>query len=69
MATEGQDTARHRWLGVGRSSSPDSVAAAYGATEGALTGPDPKLLMAFGSDSYDLPALLGAIRERAPDTP
>ncbi len=54
-----------RWLAVGHSSDTDPRSAGAAATEAAISGEDPKLLVVFGSDSHDLPALLAGIRETA----
>ncbi len=58
-----------RWLAVGQSSHADARAAGADAIEQAVRGGDPKLLIVFCSDSYDLPALLGGIGDRAGDVP
>ena len=50
-----------RWMAVGTSSDPDGAAAGAAAATAALSGTDPKLLVVFCSDAYDLPALLGGI--------
>lgn len=55
--------ATDRWMAVGTSSDPDAARAGTAAASAALTGPDPKLLVVFCSDSYDLPALLAGINE------
>ena len=57
-----------RWLGVGKADGLD-VAAGARAADDAIVGEDPRLLVVFCSDSYDLPGLLGSIRERAGDVP
>ena len=54
-----------RWLGVGRSSHPDAATAGRAAAAEAVTGDDPRLLVVFCSDSYDLPALLAGIAAEA----
>jgi len=58
-----------RWLGVGYSDDPDPKAAGTAAADTALREADPKLLMVFCSDSYDLEALLAAINERSGGVP
>jgi hypothetical protein len=54
-----------RWIGVGSSDDPNAAAAGRAAAAGALQGPDPRLLVVFCSDFYDLDALVGAIHERS----
>jgi hypothetical protein len=51
------ESARTRWLGVGRSNDTSPATAAADAVGAAITGDDPKLLIAFCSESYNLPAL------------
>jgi hypothetical protein len=58
-----------RWMDVGRSDLDDARAAGVAAAEGALTGADPKLLVVFCSDSYDLDELVEGIRALAPGVP
>jgi hypothetical protein len=60
---------RSRWIGVGHSTEADAHAAGQAAVTDALTGDDPKLLIVFSSDSYDLDQLLAGIAEQAPNTP
>lgn len=60
---------RPRWFGVGRSDSSDAVEAGAAACGAALRGPDPKLLIVFASDSYDLPALVRSVGDSAPGVP
>jgi hypothetical protein len=48
-------------MGVGQSGDPDPAAAGRSAARAAVTGADPKLLVVFCSDSYDLRALVGGI--------
>jgi hypothetical protein len=62
------DAAR-RWVGVGHSVDPDARAAGRAAAADALRGADPKLLLVFCSDSYDLGELAAAIAEQAPGAP
>ena len=57
-----------RWMGVGNAKGSDAAAGARAAAD-ALVGPEPKLLVVFCSDAFDLEALVGAIRERAGDVP
>ena len=64
-----RNPAADRWLAVGQSSSADARAAGRAAAEQALTGDDPKLLVVFCCESYDLAELLAGIREAAGDTP
>jgi hypothetical protein len=58
-----------RWLGVGRSDDPDARRAGLQACAAALLGDDPKLVVVFCSEAYDLPELLDAIRERSGGVP
>ncbi|HET8756500.1 MAG TPA: FIST N-terminal domain-containing protein [Solirubrobacteraceae bacterium] len=58
-----------RWAAVGHSVDTDAFAAGSAAASAALVGADPKLLVVFCSDSYELPALLSAIAGEAPGTP
>ena len=58
-----------RWLGVGYSSDSDARAAGAAAADSALRGADPKLLIVFCSDAYDLEALLEGINGRSGGTP
>ena len=55
--------AANRWLAVGRSSAPDAYTAGVEAAAEALAGADPKLVIVFCSDAYDLPELLRGINE------
>jgi hypothetical protein len=50
-----------RWMGVGQSGDPDAATAGAAAARAAITGPDPKLLVVFCSDAYDLDALLRGV--------
>ena len=59
----------NRWAGVGQSADPDSFAAGQAAATAALTGDDPKLLIVFCADSYDLSELLRGINERSGGAP
>jgi hypothetical protein len=58
-----------RWFGVGSSSLPDPRRAGQEATGHALKGADGKLLIAFASDRYELPALLEGLTESADGVP
>ncbi len=59
-----------RWVGAGSSRDPDADAAARSALQDALQGrADPRLLVVFASDAYDLALLLAALRDTAPDVP
>ena len=58
-----------RWMGVGHSSAQDSSTAGAEAAKQALQGEDPKLLVVFCSDSYDLQELLDAINKESGDVP
>jgi hypothetical protein len=64
-----RNPAAERWLAVGRSGDPDGRAAGNAAAAQALTGDDPKLLVVFCGQSYDLAELLAGIKEVAGDTP
>src|SRR3954471_13521503 len=68
VSAPGVQSAR-RWAAVGHSADPDAFAAGSAAVSAALAGDDPKLLVVFCSDSYDLPPLLSAISRQAPGTP
>ena len=67
MTSAGEDA--RRWVGIGHSSEADARQAGGVAAGTAITGADPKLLVVFCSDSYDLELLLAGIRERAGATP
>lgn len=72
MAFSGVPTAvrvSSRWTATGVSSHPDAGQAGAQAAAAALSGDDPKLLVVFASDAYDLPALLGGITEAAGEVP
>src|SRR2546428_6170600 len=58
-----------RWLHVGHSSDGNAHRAEAEAARGALGHADPRLLIAFSWDGYDLPALLDGIAREAGDTP
>jgi len=63
------DRAESRWFAVGRSSETAARDAGREAAEQAITGADPKLLIVFCSDSYDLTELLAGINERSGEAP
>jgi hypothetical protein len=65
----GRGAAPRNWVGVGRSSSPDAAEAGDEAALTAIAGRDPKLLIVFCSQSYELQELLDAINERSHDVP
>jgi hypothetical protein len=58
-----------RWLGVGRSDEPDARSAGRQAASAALVAADPKLVIVFCSDAYELRELLAGIREQTGDVP
>jgi hypothetical protein len=58
-----------RWMGVGHSSDPDADGAGREAARQAMQGPDPKLVVVFCSDAYDLPQLLAAINRETAGAP
>ena len=58
-----------RWMAVGHSDDPDARAAGAAAAGRAVTGPDPRLLVVFCSEEYDLPALLAGVNEVAGGAP
>jgi hypothetical protein len=58
-----------RWFGVGYSADSDASAAGAAAAELALRHSDPKLVIVFCSDSYDLELLLAAINDRSGGAP
>jgi hypothetical protein len=64
-----RNLAAERWLAVGQSADADARRAGRDAAIAALHGPEPKLLIAFSSETYDLAELLEGIREVAGDTP
>jgi hypothetical protein len=67
--TDAPPEQRTRWLGVGRSDHLDARSAGLQAASCALRGDDPKLVVVFCSDAYDLPELLAGVRERTSDVP
>lgn len=64
-----QAATAERWLAVGQSGLPEARAAGKAAAAEAVIGDDPKLLVVFCGESYDLPELLAGIRDIAGDTP
>lgn len=58
-----------RWLAVGRSGDPDAKRAGAEAARNALTGSDPRLLIVFCWDGYDLTGLLEGIAGEAGAVP
>jgi hypothetical protein len=59
-----------RWVGVGQSDDPDPVEAGKQAATRALDGrSEPRLLIVFSSDAYDLDRLVGSIADIAGDVP
>jgi hypothetical protein len=60
---------RPRWVGVGRSAVADGFTAGSDAAALALQGQDPKLVIVFCSQSYDLAELLRGIHQSAPGVP
>jgi len=66
QSPKGGDT---RWVGVGQSGDDDAARAGAEAAREALRGPDPRLLIVFCSDSYDLGTLLDGIGSETDDTP
>jgi hypothetical protein len=58
-----------RWIGVGRSADQSPATAGREATEGALKGTGPKLVIIFSSSAYEPKPLLSAVRTAAPGVP
>src|ERR671914_1011201 len=58
-----------RWMGVGHSNARDSSTAGAEAANLALRGEDPKLLVVFCSDSYDIQALVDAVNNESGGAP
>ena len=56
-------------MGVGQSDEPDAASAGRTAAKAALQGADPRLVIVFCSDRYDLQALVDAVAETAPGVP
>jgi hypothetical protein len=64
------DGVRDRWLASGHSAEADAFTAGRTATRAAVQGrDDPKLLIVFCSEAYDLDDLLRGIGSEAPATP
>lgn len=60
---------RPRWVGVGQSAGRDAFTSGSEATSAALQGDDPKLVIVFCSQAYNLPDLIRGVRESAPGIP
>ena len=58
-----------RWLAVGQSDAIDARLAGRAAATRALQGTDPKLLVVFCCEGYDLAELVEGVRDAAGDTP
>ena len=58
-----------RWMSVGRASRRAGSDAGLEAARSAITGEEPKLLLAFASDALDLPETLQGIAAAAPGVP
>ena len=58
-----------QWTSTGTSTDPDARRAGAAAATEALTGSEPKLLVVYSSDAYDLPALLAGIGDVAGEVP
>ncbi|MEY2431041.1 MAG: hypothetical protein QOC92_766, partial [Acidimicrobiaceae bacterium] len=58
-----------QWAATGASQDPDPRRAGAQAATQALTGDDPKLLIVFSSDAYDLKLLLAGVAGIAHDVP
>jgi hypothetical protein len=63
------DTSSRRWVASGHSTDPDAYTAGFRAAGLAIRHPEPKLLVVFCSDSYDLPELLRGINTASGHTP
>jgi hypothetical protein len=59
----------NRWLAVGQSAEPDAFEAGAQAARAALQRDEPKLLVVFSSDAYDLPDLLLGINTESGGAP
>jgi hypothetical protein len=68
-STSSHQSPRLRWVGVGQSDAEDGFAAGSEAASRALQGKDPKLVIVFCSQSYDLGELLRGIHRSAPGVP
>jgi hypothetical protein len=64
-----RNLAADRWLAVGQSSNADARTAGKTAAAEALAGADPKLLIVFCCEAYDLAELTAGIRDVAGDAP
>jgi hypothetical protein len=62
-------TAVNRWAAVGHSDDSDAYTAGSEAADQALQHDDPKLVVVFSTDSYDLAALLRGVNERSGNVP
>lgn len=60
---------RERWVGVGRSTEGSAREAGRSAAREAIVGVDPKLVVVFCSDAYDLEDLIAGINEVSGGTP
>ncbi|MGH9283543.1 MAG: FIST N-terminal domain-containing protein, partial [Acidimicrobiales bacterium] len=60
---------RARWMAVGHSDDHDARRAGAAAAKDAMAGADPRLLVVFCGDAYDLPALLEGINDVAGGVP
>lgn len=58
-----------RWVAVGHSQEADGYAAGTESARAAIAGPDPRLLLVFCWDGYDLDRLLAGIASVAPEVP
>src|SRR5207248_1356060 len=58
-----------RWMAVGQSNDADARRAGHEAVSAALTGPDPRLLVVFCCEGYDLEALVAGARDAAGEVP
>jgi len=69
-ASTGAGTAdESRWVGVGRSDDDAARVAGAQATEQALVGDDPKLLIVFSAHRYDPVELAAGVTQTAPGVP
>ena len=64
-----RNRAAERWLAVGQSGDPDARRAGHAAATQAVQGPEPKLVIVFCCEAYDLVELVEGIREVAGETP
>ncbi len=63
------DLEQSRWLGAGQSDAGDAYTAGQAAASRAIDGRQPKLLMVFCSDAYDLDALLRGVNGASGGSP